>query len=226
MYERINLNETPSLKKLVYDYLLREIVSGRLQPNTRLLEAEIASALNVSRAPIREALNMLERDGFTKIIPHKGSIVAEVTKQDICEIWEIRRILEPYAAKASCRLIPKDVLLSLSAQLKELLSDPEDFDKYIETDTAVHSILYKYYNNEYLQTILDKLKSHSIRTRWTAERQNKNPKMCLLSIREHLAIVDALLSGDADAVYNAVFNHIKESELRLLNELSASQADS
>lgn len=86
MYPTINLSATtPSLKQRVYDCLLQQIVSGELPPGTHLMEAEIAQAMCISRAPIREALNMLERDGFTRSIPHRGSEVAEVTMQNVHE---------------------------------------------------------------------------------------------------------------------------------------------
>lgn len=221
MLDQINLSETPSLKQLVYNHLLRQIVSGDLPPNTRLMEAEIASAMNVSRAPIREALNMLERDGFTRIIPHKGSIVAEVTMQNVYEIWEIRCVLEPYVAKASCNNIPKKRLLKLANWLKELENRPDSFDEYIKSDYEVHNILYEYHDNEYLKGILDKLKSHSVRMRWITERQKRSPEMCLVAIREHLVIVNTLLEGDPEKVYTAVFDHIKKSELRLLDAIAA-----
>ena len=222
MIEHINLNETPSLKQLVYDHLLRQIVSGRLPPNTRLLEAEIASAMNVSRAPIREALNMLERDGFTRIIPYKGSVVAEVTAQNVHEIWEIRCLLEPYVAKVSCKSIPRERLYELSERLNKLEQHPEDFDEYTDSDCDVHSILYEYHDNNYMKDILSKLKTHSVRMRWI-ERQTKNPEACLASIREHQVIVDALLEGDPDKIYTAVYNHIKDSQNRVMEEIAAYQ---
>lgn len=221
MYEQINLSETPSLKQLVYDHLLRQIVSGDLPPNTRLMEADISKAMNVSRAPIREALNMLERDGFTKIIPHKGSVVAEVTMQNVYEIWEIRCVLEPYVAKASCNLIPKKRLQAIRHTLTKLEAHPDRFDEYIESDYAVHNILYEYHTNEYLKNILEKLKAHSVRMRWITERQRKSPSMCLVSIKEHQSIIDALLAGEPDQVYNAVYTHLLNSKDRLIEAIGS-----
>lgn len=96
-----NFGSNPSLKQLVYDNLKERIISGELKPGMRLREEDLSSEMNISRAPIREALNMLERDGFTTIMPRKGAIVAEVRKEDIRYIWEMRALLEPYAAKQS-----------------------------------------------------------------------------------------------------------------------------
>ena len=86
------------------------IINGELKPGTRLREEDLSTEMNISRAPIREALNMLERDGFTMIVPRKGAIVAEVMKEDIKYIWEMRALLEPYAAKESVKSIPPERL--------------------------------------------------------------------------------------------------------------------
>ena len=67
----INFGSSPSLKQLVYDNLKERIIQGELKPGTRLREEDLSTDMNISRAPIREALNMLERDGFTTIVPRK-----------------------------------------------------------------------------------------------------------------------------------------------------------
>ena len=79
----MDFSSSPSLKQLVYDNLKERIINGELKPGTRLREEDLSTEMNISRAPIREALNMLERDGFTMIVPRKGAIVAEVMKEDI-----------------------------------------------------------------------------------------------------------------------------------------------
>ena len=102
------IGNIPSLKKLVYDNLKERIISGELKPGTRLREEDLSEEMNISRAPIREAFNMLERDGFTVIVPRKGAIVAEATKEERDYIWEMRGILEPYAAVKSMPLISEE----------------------------------------------------------------------------------------------------------------------
>lgn len=84
------------MKQLAYETLQRQIINGQLQPGSRLTEEELSRSMSISRAPIREALNMLERDGFTKIIPRRGAVVTDVSRQDVINIWEVRALLEPY----------------------------------------------------------------------------------------------------------------------------------
>lgn len=90
MYQNQNLGSNPSLKQLVYDNLRDLIIQGKLEPGAKLVEDELAQSMNISRAPVREALNMLERDGFTKIIPRKGAVVTEVNRKDAADIWKCR----------------------------------------------------------------------------------------------------------------------------------------
>ena len=106
MTTKFDIAANPSLKQLVYEKLQQMIIRGELKPGERLTEEDLSQAMNISRAPIREALNMLERDGFTKIIPRKGAIVAEVSVKDSLDIWKCRLALEPFAAKEACRNIP------------------------------------------------------------------------------------------------------------------------
>ena len=226
MYPTINLSATtPSLKQRVYDCLLQHIVSGELPPGTHLMEAEIAQAMCISRAPIREALNMLERDGFTRSIPHRGSEVAEVTMQNVHEFWEARYVLEPYMAMTSFQAIPKEHLQAVAETLDELEKCPEQYDKFMESDTEVHEMLFTYHTNEYLKGVIRKLHAHSQRMRWITDRQQNSPEDCLISIHEHQEIVRALLAGEPDRIYHTVQTHQIKSQQRLLQAIAANESN-
>lgn len=95
--------ELNSLCDKVYEYLRDQIMTGQLTPNTKLPENELASVLQVSRAPIREALNLLVNDGFVVRVPRHGAIVAPVTRKEIDENWELRILLEPFATRSAYR---------------------------------------------------------------------------------------------------------------------------
>lgn len=219
MYKKQDLGNKPSLKQLVYENLQNMIIRGELAPGTKLTEDDLAQSMNISRAPIREALNMLERDGFAKIIPRKGAIVAEVTRKDTVDIWRCRIALEPFAARDALPNIPrKDIELSLAHVIK-LESQPYTFEQYVESDLEVHALYYHHLDNEYMRTILENLKAHSVRVRWLKEARNSASNQSLLSIHEHRAILEALLSGDGDLVFKTVEEHIQKSSDRLLEEL-------
>lgn len=220
LYPKIDLSETPSLRQLVYDNLLKEIMNNNLPPGTRLMEAEISEAMNVSRAPIREALAMLERDGFTKIIPHKGSIVSEITLDNVLEIWEIRKLIEPYSAKVSCQFASPAEVKVIKRALDRLESNPTSLELYKQTDRDVHDLLSKYLPNTFLKSMLNNVTAHSTRMRWYVKSQVDLPEYWLTSIREHQQIIDAVMEGDPDKIEKTVHSHLVNSEKRILNNMN------
>ncbi|GAH77263.1 unnamed protein product, partial [marine sediment metagenome] len=96
-----NLGNYLSLKDKVYQNIKSQIIIGVLKPGTRLPEEELSKAMNISRAPIREAFNRLEKEGFVTVIPRKGAAVSKVTAQVIEDLFEIRETLESLAVKKS-----------------------------------------------------------------------------------------------------------------------------
>ena len=212
--KRIDLPELPSLKQLVYDNLQQMIIQGEFQPGARLTEEELSQTMNISRAPIREALNMLERDGFIKIVPRKGAVVAEASEKDSIDIWKCRLALEPFAAGEACGRIPQEQIQQALAHVAEL-EQQYDFEKYISSDLEVHELYYTSLDNSYMQTILNNLKAHSIRVRWLQEREHPGIQTAKVSIREHRVILEAFLKEDREAVFAAVQAHIQNAVMRM-----------
>lgn len=211
---------SPSLKQLVYDKLQQMIIHGELTPGMRLTEEELSQTMSISRAPIREALNMLDRDGFIRIIPRKGAVVAEVSVKDSIDIWKCRIALEPFAAKEACGHIPQTKLERALEHITELEAD-YSFEKYIASDLEVHGLYYDHLDNPYMRSILDNLKAHAIRVRWLQEKEQPGGETAMRSTREHRIIVEALMRGDADAVYRAVQAHIANAAERMFGSIDS-----
>ncbi len=88
---------TELLPERVLERLRRAILTNQLKPGQRLIEEEIARQMGVSRAPVRQAIRILERDGLVVAEPHRGATVADISDQDIEDIYELRTALEIYA---------------------------------------------------------------------------------------------------------------------------------
>ncbi|MVZ99108.1 FCD domain-containing protein [Actinomadura sp. LD22] len=100
-----------------YDAVRRMILSGEAAAGSRLGEAELAETLGLSRTPVREALQRLGADGLVEVLPHRGARVVQWTRRDLEEIFELRSLLEPYAAARAARMAPgQDVLADLLGQ--------------------------------------------------------------------------------------------------------------
>ena len=214
-----NLGSTPSLKSMVYDNLQRMIVQCQLAPGQKLTEEELARSMDISRAPIREALNMLDRDGFVKIIPRKGAVVTEVSDEEAREIWRCRLVLEPFAAREATPNIPQSELEHLLAEVEYLEQQPYQFDIMIKSDLKLHNLYHKYSGNKYLEGILENLQSHATRVRWLRESSDISRAMPSVAIVEHKAILEAFMARDGEAAARAVQTHMRKGGQRLLGGL-------
>ncbi len=214
----VDLGSNPSLKQLVYDNLKERIIHGELKPGARLREEDLSTEMNISRAPIREALNMLERDGFAVIVPRRGAMVAEVNKEDIRYIWEMRLLLEPTAARCSTGRIPEEKLESVRKMLLQVLENPADMGLYMNADLEVHEMMVDYLDNRFLKSTLQSMKAHSLRLRWAAEYDSGDTQAAIVAeaTREHLEIIHALKKRDGNLVFQAVKSHLEHSAERLL----------
>src|SRR5580704_15724302 len=87
------------LRRQVLDELRQSIIAGRLRPGARLVERELIAMMGVSRTVIREALRQLESEGLVAIVPNKGPIVRELTRDEARDLYSIRAVLEGLAAR-------------------------------------------------------------------------------------------------------------------------------
>ena len=195
-------------------------MTGQLTPNTKLPENELASALQVSRAPIREALNLLVNDGFVVRVPRHGAIVAPVTRKEIDENWELRILLEPYAARSACGLIPREELLSVRDYISQTMAS-NDFHMYMNSDYRIHSLIYQYVPNSQFQKILNNTMLSSMRYRFFTENNAPTSSEIILAVcNEHLSILDALLETDREKAYARMLEHTRQSYAHISRQLS------
>ena len=92
------LDDQQQLTDRVHAALREAITSGRLAPEARIKQEQVAAELGVSRTPVREALHLLEREGLVRLVPRRGAIVQGFTAADVRELYELRELLEPTAA--------------------------------------------------------------------------------------------------------------------------------
>ena len=117
-------------KTEVYRIIKQRIIEGILAPGLPINEIELATDLNVSKTPVREALRQLEREGFVTTTPGRGSMVSPITFQDIREIYEMREILECCAAKRGALRCDVAEVRESKRQLEKMMGknpDPKSF---------------------------------------------------------------------------------------------------
>ena len=214
------IGEHLSLKDRVYENLKLLIITGKLEPNRHLLESELAEMMKISRAPIREALNILEKEGFVTILPRKGAKVSSISKTEVENIWEIRSVLEPYAARNASQKCKEKELYKMENKLKKILQEPYNLVNYLKTDLDIHELLYKNLGNKMFRNIIEMVRQNSLRIRNFAVGKSKFAKdMTSSDTAEHIEIIKALKARDPERAAAAVYIHIINSKQRIIQAL-------
>lgn len=192
----------------VMHYLREGIGNGTFLPNQRLVEADIAAHLGVSRTPVREALRELERLGLIRSTPNKGAEVAQIDAVELRAVNEVRKILESRAAQMATTLMTDqdfERLESLNLEMTEAARRRE-ITGFIALNYTFHTFLYGVAGNDVLLEVIG-----SLWNRTTLFRHSiwYLPETLTVSITEHASIIDAMRRRDIDEVGSLVSNHIK-----------------
>jgi len=180
-----------SLKDKAYRVIKFGITIGNLKPGLFLAEGKLSKSMNISRGPIREVLNRLEKEGFVSIIPRRGTMVSNITAQEVKDISKIRELLEPFAAKESLSRISRPKLEGIKKEFIKLMAKPENEEnrmQFFVIDERFHKLLNEKCRNKKLIDILDNFEDH---TNWFINLFLKNYSF-KESIKEHLSIIEAI----------------------------------
>jgi DNA-binding GntR family transcriptional regulator len=200
---------------------LREaIFNGYFEPGEKLDQDRIAEELEVSRTPVREAMRRLESEGFVEVRPHYGAFIAKVSRQDIREVYEIRRVLEAEVVRQVTPLIPESVLDELDRSLTETQAQFEagDSAKHFESDVYFHETIANFVENRLLKEVIDGLTNRVSVVRRFAELQ-PGPHL-VESFKEHRALLQSIRQRDAEEAAALIRVHLERSALRI-QELAA-----
>lgn len=206
------------LREVVFMTLRRQILRGELKPGERLMEISLANKLGVSRTPIREAIRMLEHEGLVVMVPRRGAHVAEITRQELNDVLEIRKTLEVLAIQRACaNMTDRDVRqLREAEEAFAILVERKDADITAlgEADEHFHDIIYQGTNNRRLIQILNNLREQMYRFR---VEYLKDIDIRQMLVREHDAIVKALEIRDTEEAVRLVTMHI-DNQYRAINK--------
>ncbi len=198
-----------SLKDKIYDSLKKAITSMNIYSDDaelRLDERRLSEKLEISRTPVREALARLEQEGLVHIVPRRGVYIVRKTKAQILEMITVWAALESMAA----RLVVDNASDEEIASLKTLFSTFEGdqlqahIDEYSETNIKFHQAILTMSQCNLIREMADNLFIHmrSIRARTISEEDRINR-----SIIDHMDIIEALESRDADLAARLVREH-------------------
>lgn len=215
-FDKLEIRNYKPLGEIVFEYLRNAILSGELKPGERLMEVTIADQLGVSRTPVREAIRKLEKESFVIMIPRKGAYVADLTKNDILEVLEIRKELEGFAAALAADRMTDEEKDAMSNVVESFNLSLAKMDKrsMIDSDNEFHSLIFKATKNQRLINIIYDLHDQFQRFRLIYFSEFNNFK----EIQEsHGRIFDAILKSDSNRAKEEAENHV-ESIRELVNK--------
>jgi DNA-binding GntR family transcriptional regulator len=193
--ERATVPST-NLASEVYEELRKSIVEGSIRPNERLIEADLAAMLQVSRTPIRESMLRLAGDGL--IVPHKrGWIVREHSQQEIREVYEIRAALEGFAAGLAAQRATDEELTGIKAIHQAYIDTVSDESRgqLVEHNDAFHNAVIAAAKNNLLAEQIRRNSQYYFIHRISGFLTDEEVRG---SIAGHESVVQALVARDAD----------------------------
>ena len=200
-----------------YDILKSWILNGLLTPGEEIAVDELAKKLNVSRTPIREALNKLKGKGLILDTKEGRTSVVKLSSEELAQIFELRAALEVLALKWGLENISRERLQENLRMLQKAKKDLEkgSSESFCKSDSILHDTIVTSANNKWLTQLLSQLQNLIGVTK----------SMCVsvdrykASIPEHILIVESILEGDKDAAVQELEIHLNNAKQRLLNSL-------
>ena len=189
------------------------IVENRLRPGERVPELEIAASLGVSRTPIREALKVLAAEGLVEMQPLRGAIVRAFSPKDAQDMLRVIALLEEFAARQACSAPQEriDAVLALHDQVREHFRRRER-QPYFALNQRFHESVVALAGNETLCATHAALAQRMRRIRYVG---NSVPDNWGAAMAEHEAMAQALATRDADAMAQAMREHLMNTWPRI-----------
>lgn len=198
-----------------YDYIKKEIILAHLEAGSVFDEQEVAKQLNVSRTPVREAVLRLASEGYLTIIPRKGTLVSNISLRDIKEVYEFRIILE-CASINEIKHIDKSKLEYWKDYFNKAILKAQNLNEYStdeleneDSDKLFHEDIISFLDNKLVSKEITLLMDKSARIRYTSNIKNIN--RYIESLKEHIAIIDALIRDDKSSAQNLMKEHLLSS---------------
>jgi DNA-binding GntR family transcriptional regulator len=202
------MQKSNGLATKAYLKMREAILSGKHLPGEALYEVHLAERFGMSRTPVREALQVLAREGFIDALPGRGFLVPRWSHQDVRELYELRESLEGFATACAAKNITQAEIAELEALHADYVEAP-NLQLLVQLGDLFHNKIVAFGRNKRLTNILDSLKAQISMTRISQLRDIEGRRD--ESTREHRAILDAIIERDGDLAERNARHHIRSS---------------
>lgn len=226
-----------SIRERAYHLIQQQIASGQLVAGAGISELQLAAELGSSRTPIREAMNKLAAEGLLEQNSSGGMTVAQLQREHIVELYELREALELFAVNKAVRepmassereRIQKtiDQIAELEKELRKAEHETlnqEQMQRFIMADLSFHALLVSLAHNSRLQKIISE--TRLLISIFSIKRRGHDAKTLQSIQKYHQRILDAVRRQDADAACDALIEHLQASQKERLLEYDQSRRE-
>jgi DNA-binding GntR family transcriptional regulator len=209
----------------IVERLREDILAGRLQPGSRLVECDLTARFAVSRGPVREALRRLSADGLIEHWAHRGAVVRRLTEREIHELFLIRIEMEALAARLAAAADAPERRARFVASIRPIYADaPRNPCEYLKENAAFHDAVMALADNLELRDLSVRLQLPLIMAQ---VGDVLTPPVLKASVQEHRAIAQAILDRNPEAASARMRAHLERAAALALARPAAgdSQAD-
>ncbi len=200
-------NRPKSLTELVAEKMKERIVGGEFDLGEQLSEAKIAKELEVSRTPVREAINRLEMEGLLVVEPQRGSFVFDLEPDELDKLIDARVCLETAALKYAMESDSNRLHAELEECVQEMnmARDARNDAEYLRQDTIFHQCIFDCANNRFLN---DAYQTIALKVSAVRNRLGSHPRHMSRSHKQHIELVESVKQGDFQNAFKVLENHI------------------
>ncbi len=215
--QRVNKS---TLKDQISTQIKELILANRMPPGQPIVIDKLAEEFGVSHTPVREALAMLERDGLIELNSYQNPRVATVTVKDVRDVYEMRLMVEAWAAERAAENLSDEQI----KQFEELLliarkeAAVKNYEPHLRVDLMLHEAIMRSTDNKLFWAMAQRIQEHSILIRSLVEATGTTQEIERI-IDEHCLIVKALFTHDPQTARKALVAHLQAGYDRTLKVL-------
>lgn len=218
------MNQYRTAVQYAYEQLKSWILDHTLKPDQRLDQDELATMLNLSKTPVRTALEKLASEGLVQVSPHRSASISPLSREELEEIYMLREMLEAKATRLAVQRITPEELV----RVRELMDRSEQliaqgkFAEYLEVNRQFHLTIYRAAKSSVLYRLIALLWDMSLRYR---AAYLQLPGRTEDSIAEHREIVRLLAAGEEEKVVPYMTLHNNKTKQVLLSLMASGDID-
>ncbi len=217
----INLGEKhENLDQKVYSILKDLIIERKLLPGQKIPQEKLARDLGISRTPLISALKFLEQEKLVESLPRRGFFVRLFSKAEMVSIFELREVLEGLAARRAAYKITDRQIVELNRFFQHFAKQKNisDYKGYAREDRRFHNFVIEIGAKEFLKSIL--LTTNIISFSYQVLHAEGLVRLPNETIKEHLAVIEAIKNRDSEAAEELMRQHFKKSLIYLKREIN------